>query len=307
MAVAYTLIPMGFQTVARVAMSTRKASCVLVLMSGVLFMQTTAVAAPRANVQSPRCGVNQQQINDNNNLLLLGGTARGPMKQFIVGEFGKDVDQQRRMLGKFDRCGVLTQADISYDKQDVNTRLSLDMKIERVRAGWQARYEMTIYAMRENAEAVVHHKQGTTLYYAGRNGSITSASEQFVMQGETGFTETVNDYDSRQRLIRSVARGSDSSSNGEYSYRWNDKNQLVKSGSARSTVVWNYDKQGRELGVDISEYNPLSATTTLDVCQLWDERGNCTLSYSREMEVSALGMYRRNIAAASRYEYWDQP
>ncbi|ROR14654.1 hypothetical protein EC836_101146 [Erwinia sp. JUb26] len=288
-------------------MRTRKTSCVLVLMSGLLVMQTTAAAPNKTKVQSPRCAVNQQQINDNNNLLLLGGTAKGPMKQFIVGEFGKDVDQQKRLLGKFDRCGVLTQADISYDKQDANTRLKLDMKIERVKVGWQARYDITVYALRDNAEAVLHHKQGTTLYFSGRNGSITSASEQFVMQGEDGFTETVNDYDRRGRLIRSVARGTDGSSNGEYVYRWNEKNQLLTSGSERSTIQWNYDKQGRELGVNISEYNPFSATTTLDVCQLWDERGNCTLSYSREMEVSAVGMYRRNIAAASRYEYWDQP
>ena len=288
-------------------MRTRKTSCVLVLMSGLLVIQTAAAATNKAKVQPPRCAVHQQQINDNNNLLLLGGTAKGPMKQFIVGEFGKDVDQQKRMLGKFDRCGVLTQADISYDKQDANTRFKLDMKIERVSVGWQARYEITVFALRDDAEAVLHHKQGTTLYFSGRNGSITSASEQFVMQGEEGFTETVNDYDRRNRLIRSVARGSDNTSNGEYFYRWNDKNQLLSSGSERSTIQWNYDKQGRELGVNIREYNPFSATTTQDECQLWDERGNCTLSYSREMEVSAVGMFRRNIAAASRYEYWDQP
>lgn len=288
-------------------MRMRKTRCVLGMLSGLLVMQTTAASASKTRVEPAHCAVNQQQINDNNNLLLLGGTAKGPMKQFIVGEFGKDVDQQKRMLGKFDRCGVLTQADISYDRQDINTRLKLDLRIERVSVGWQARYDMTIFGMRNNSEVVLHNKQGSTLYFSGHNGSITSASEQFVMQGGDGFTETVNYYDRHSRLIRSVVRGTDNSSNGDYFYRWNDKNQLQTSGSARSTIQWNYDPQGRELGVNIREYTPFSATTTLDQCQLWDERGNCTLSYSREMEVSAMGMFRRNSATGTRYEYWDQP
>ncbi|WP_433977333.1 hypothetical protein [Erwinia sp. E_sp_B01_9] len=36
----------------------------------------------------------------------------------VVGEFGKDVNQQKRILGQFDRCGALIRADISYDKNE---------------------------------------------------------------------------------------------------------------------------------------------------------------------------------------------
>lgn len=286
-------------------MKKRITGCTLAVILGLLFTHT--VAAASAPEKAPRCLPQQQQANNNNNMMLLGGTATGPMQRFAVGEFGKDVDRQKRMLGEFDACGVLSRVDMSFDKRENSTQLKLVMAIERIDDGWLGQFDVMVFVLRDGHEIPVHRKRGTTHYVTGRNGSIISATEKFIQQGEPGFTETVNHFDSRSRLIRTVSRSSDSDSNSDVRYSWNDRNQPVSSESDRSSIHWRYDKQGRELGVEVREVSPLVATSTLDECQLWDEKGNCTLSYSREMEVSAAGLIRRNLSAASRYEYWGQP
>ncbi len=37
---------------------------------------------------------------------MLGGRAKGAVRKVIAGEFGKDVDSQKRVLGQFDPCGI---------------------------------------------------------------------------------------------------------------------------------------------------------------------------------------------------------
>lgn len=281
---------------------TRSALAVLL---GMLFTQTAA-AAP-APIKKTDCSPKQQQINDNNNLLLLGGTAKGAVNRFAVGEFGKNVDRQKRMLGEFDRCGILNRVDMRYDKREGNTRFNMIVAGERTDDGWLGQFEVVVFALRNGSEVAVYHKQGTTHYITGRNGNIVSATEQFVLQGQPGQTTIINYFDSQSRLIRSVSRSSDSNSNSDVHYRWNARNQLLSSASDRSSIRWDYDEKGRELGAETREATPFVASTTVDRCQLWDDKDNCTLSYTREMEVGATGLYRNHLGTGTRYEYWDQP
>lgn len=285
-------------------MKTQMTGCTLAALLGLLFTQTVAAAPASENIT--RCAPNQQRVNDNNNLLLLGGTAKGPVNRFAVGEFGKNVDRQKRLLGEFDRCGVLSRVDMSYDKREGNTRLKMIMAAEKIDDGWLAQFDVMVFVLRDGREIPVHRKQGTTHYVTGRSGNIISANETFILQGKPGFTETINHFDSRSRLIRSVSRSSDSNSNSDVHYHWNNRNQLVSSESEHRSAHWNYDKAGRELGVEMREATPFVASSTLDECQLWDNKDNCTLSYSREMEVSAAGLFRNSLSAGSRYEYWGQ-
>ncbi|NJD00718.1 hypothetical protein [Candidatus Erwinia dacicola] len=68
-------------------------------------------------------------------------------------------------------------------------------------------------------------------------------------------------------------------------------------------MQWRYDKQDRELSLTTKTDNALSSMTSVDECQLWDDRGNCPLSYSSEMEVFPSRIGCRNITAAYRFEY----
>ncbi|HBV38377.1 MAG TPA: hypothetical protein DEF05_01460 [Erwinia sp.] len=253
------------------------------------------------------CPANAARVNDSNSLLLLGGTAKGPVKQVVMGEFGKDVDQQKRILGDFDRCGALLRASISFDKNEGNVAFRMVQNITRVATGWQADYVLAIFVLKQGKLVEVSNKQGTINYLTGKTGTITSSSEAFLLQGKKGFTETTNRYDSQQRLLKSVARGSDEQANGEYHYRWNAENQLVASRSGNSEMQWTYDDKHREKGLLMKTQNPGSELITQDECQLWDDRGNCTLSYSHEREIFAHGEVLRNISAAYRFEYWDKP
>lgn len=252
------------------------------------------------------CPAQAQQINDSNSLMMLGGTAKGPVKQVVVGEFGKDVDQQKRILGQFDRCGALIRADISYDKNEGAMMLRMVQSIARASDGWQAVYDMAVFVVKEGKPVEVNRKQGTIDYLVSTKGIITSATDAFMLKGKKGFTETTNSFDSQLRLIKSVARGSDTEANGEYLYQWNKKNQLVTSLSANSKMSWSYDKQDRELRLTTTTHSDYSDMVSVDECQLWDERGNCTLSYSHETEVFPQGKVNRNISAAWRFEYWDK-
>lgn len=253
-----------------------------------------------------RCPAQAQQINDSNSLLLLGGTARGPIKQVVVGEFGKDVNQQKRILGQFDRCGALVRADISFDKNEGNMKLAMVQSIARVSDGWQSVYDLSVFVVKEGQSEEVNRKQGTVNYLVSKRGIITSSTDAFLLKGEKGFTETTNSFDSRLRLIKSVARGSDEQANGEYRYQWNSKNQLTSASSDSNKMTWSYDKQDRELRLLTLTHNANSELTSVDECQLWDQQGNCTLSYSHETEVFAKGEINRHISAAYRFEYWDR-
>ncbi|WP_158784821.1 hypothetical protein [Pantoea sp. BAV 3049] len=265
-----------------------------------------AALAPDVALGAANCPGNAQQINDSNSLLLLGGTAKGPIKQVVVGEFGKDVDQQKRILSEFDRCGVLERADVTFDKNEGNMMLKMVQSIVRVTTGWEAVYDLSVFVIKEGQPFEVNRKQRTINFLVGKQGTITSSSDAFLLKGEKGFTETTNTYDSHLRLIKSVARGSDAQANGEYTYRWNRKNQLVSSHSGANKMTWTYDKNDREQRLLTMTHNDNSDLTSVDECQLWDEHDNCTLSYSHETEVFAKGEVRRNISAAYKFEYWDQ-
>lgn len=264
------------------------------------------VALSVAAFAAENCPAQSQQINDSNSLMMLGGTAKGPVKQVVVGEFGKDVNQQKRILGQFDRCGALIRADISYDKNEGALMLRMVQSIARASGGWQAVYDMSVYVVKEGKPVEVNRKQGTIDYLVSPRGIITSATDAFMLRGKKGFTETTNTFDPQLRLIKSVARGSDTEANGEYLYQWNSKNQLVASLSANSKMTWSYDKQDREQRLTTTTHSDNSEMVTVDECQLWDERGNCTLSYSHETEVFAEGEVNRNISAAYRFEYWEK-
>lgn len=255
---------------------------------------------------TPGCPPHYQQINDSNALLVLGGTATGPVKQVVVGEFGKDVDRQKRMLAKFDACGVLLQANISVDKNEGNVVMKAVQSITRVEDGWQTAYDISVFVIRAGEVEPVTRKEGIISYMTGRNGTITSSTDTFLLQGVKGFTATTNSFDARFRLIKSVARGSDSLANGESIYQWNKKNQLTSSFSGSNRMFLRYDSQDRELMLRTLTTSPLSQLHTVDECQLWDDRGNCTLSYSRETELFPAGMIRRDITTAYRFEYWDK-
>ncbi|MEI2264126.1 hypothetical protein [Erwinia sp. CGal63] len=253
------------------------------------------------------CPVNAARINDSNSLLLLGGTAKGTIKQVVMGEFGKDVDWQKRLLSEFDRCGALLRADISFDKNEGNVVLKMAQNITRVATGWKAVYALSVYVLQKGELVEVNNKRGTISYLTGKKGVITSSSEAFLLQGKEGFTETTNSYDSRLRLVKSVARGSDADANGEFLYRWDAQNRLITSSSADSETQWRYDTKNREQGLLTHRHQPHSELTTQDECQLWDEHDNCTLSYSHEKEVFADGNIVRNISTAWRFEYWEEP
>ncbi|KQN53052.1 hypothetical protein [Erwinia sp. Leaf53] len=255
---------------------------------------------------APCTGVNAQ-VNENNNIILLGGTSKGPIKQVVIGEFGKDVNVQKRLLAQFDRCGVLSVADMTYDKQDGRTLLKLVQKIVRVSDGWQMSYNISLSVLKDGRPVEVSRKQGEASYLTGRSGGITSASDAFILQGEKGFTTSVYAFDRQRRLVSGWSRGSDALSNDETHYSWSDTHQLTGIQSGQTTTTLRYDAQGRELQMSQRRTDPFSQETTVDTCQLWDDRGNCTLSYSHQMELRNSGIWSRNLAAAYRFEYWDRP
>jgi len=252
------------------------------------------------------CPADSKAANDSNSVIMLGGTSKGEVRQFVVGEFGKDVDLQKRLLGQFDRCGNLTVADISYDKNEGNVQLKMEQHIARVTDGWQAEYSYSIMVQQQGKTVEVSNKQGIINYKVGKRGNITSATDIFTSMGEKGFTETTYSHDDNLRLLKSVARGTDNLTNGEYHYQWNDKGQVSTTTSAKSKETYTYDKQNRELRLHSVTTTPVGVITAIDECQSWDDIGNCTLSYSRETEVMDKLTVKRNLSAAYRFEYWDE-
>lgn len=82
---------------------------------------------------------------------------------------------------------------------------------------------------------------------------------------------------------------------------------MVASTSARSKETYSYDNQWRELRLHGTSTTPVSTLRSVDECQLWDEVGNCTLSYLHETEVFAKGTIERHLSSAYKYQYWDRP
>ncbi|GLR07310.1 hypothetical protein COO59_17905 [Mixta theicola] len=244
-------------------------------------------------------------IKQSNSVILLGGTAKGKIKQLVMGEFGKNVNSQKRVLGQFDRCGQLIVADISYDKNDQNSVLAMVQHISRVSHGWLAEYQISIKVQKEDALVEVNNKRGNISYMVGTKGNIISASDSFMLMGKKGFTETTYDYDKQLRLSNSTSRGSDALTNGEYRYRWNKTGLLLGSSSAQSQESYTYDNQQRELGMRMVNATSNGSVITLDECQSWDKTGNCTLSYSHETETAGQETLQRQLGTAYRFEYWD--
>lgn len=254
-----------------------------------------------------RCGPQSQAIASSNNWIMLGGNAKGAVRQVIAGEFGKNVNSQKRILGQFDPCGDLMVADVSYDKSENNIRLSMEQHIARVENGWMAEYAWLVKVVKEGKEVVVDNRQGTINWLTGRQGNIVSASEKFISMGKKGFTDTTYRYDTQLRLQKSVSRGTDELTNGENHYHWNSQGLVTRATTARGKDIYTYDKQFRELRLDGQSSTPLSTIRSVDECQLWDDVGNCTLSYLHETEVFAQGTIERHLSSAYKYEYWDQP
>jgi len=261
----------------------------------------------QCSVVASACRPQSTTITNSNNLILLGGNAKGAVKQVIAGEFGKDVNSQKRVLGQFDACGDLTVADVSYDKNERNVILSMEQHIARVQGGWVAEYAWLVKVLKEGKEVVVDNRQGTINWQKGEHGNITSASDKFISMGKSGFTDTTYRYDRQLRLEKSVARGSDPTTNGEFHYHWNPKGLVTRTTSARSTDNYTYDPQWREVRLNGTASTPLSTIRSVDECQSWDEVGNCTLSYLHETEIFTRGTIERHLSSAYKYEYWDQP
>jgi hypothetical protein len=49
---------------------------------------------------STACPPFSKNITSSNNWIMLGGDAKGAVRQVVAGEFGKDVDSQKRVLGQ---------------------------------------------------------------------------------------------------------------------------------------------------------------------------------------------------------------
>ena len=199
----------------------------------VLTLILTALCSGSAAASA--CSPNNAAVANSNNLILLGGNAKGAVKQVVAGEFGKDVNSQKRVLGQFDACGDLTVADVSYDKSERNVILSMEQHIARVQGGWVAEYAYLVKVLKEGKEVVVDNRQGTINWQKGQHGNITSASDRFTSMGKSGFTDTTYRYDRQFRLEKSVARGSDPLTNGENHYPWNPQGLGTRTTSARST------------------------------------------------------------------------
>lgn len=253
------------------------------------------------------CPPYSKAVTNSNNWILLGGSAKGQVRQVIAGEFGKDVNSQKRVLGQFDRCGDLLVADISYNKNERNVILSMEQHLVRVQNGWVAEYAYLVKVIRQGSEVVVDNRQGTIQWQKGKNGNIISASDKFISMGKAGFTDTTYRYDKRFRLLKSIARGTDPVSNGEYRYEWNPQGLVTRSTSARRKDTYTYDNQWRELRRNGSATTDVSTLRTVDECQFWDDKGNCTLSYLNETEVFDKGTIQRHLSAVYKYQYWDKP
>ncbi|KHE00785.1 hypothetical protein NL54_13370 [Pantoea stewartii] len=273
----------------------------------ILLSAVLTVMACHAPLTFAACKSNSKAVSDSNNWILLGGSAKGAVRQVVAGEFGKDVNSQKRVLGQFDPCGDLLVADISYDKNERNVILSMEQHLVRVQEGWVAEYAYLVKVLKQGKEVVVDNRQGTINWHKGKNGNIISASDKFISMGKSGFTDTTYRYDKHYRLLKSIARGTDPVSNGEYRYAWSPQGLVTRTTSARRKDTYTYDDKGRELRLNGTASTDVSTLRTVDECQFWDDKGNCTLSYLNETEVFEKGTVQRHLSAVYKYQYWDKP
>ncbi|RPE03070.1 hypothetical protein BBB56_06635 [Candidatus Pantoea deserta] len=276
-----------------------KRSLIAALVLGSLFASPALWAAA--------CGPHSQAVASSNSWIMLGGSAKGAVRQVIAGEFGKDVDSQKRVLGQFDPCGILLVADVTFDKKEHNVVLSMEQHIARVQGGWVGEYAWLVKVLKEGQEQVIDNRQGTISWLIGQHGNIVTASDKFTSMGKSGFTDTTYRYDAQLRLRKSVSRGTDTLTNGESSWQWNPQGQVVSAVTARSKDRYTYDKNFREWQLHGTATTPVSTVRSVDECQLWDDVGNCTLSYLHETEVFEKGTIERHLSAAYKYQYWDRP
>lgn len=258
-------------------------------------------------VAKTACPPLNQQVNDSNNVILLEGTGKGNVKQVIVGGFGKDINQQARLLGTFDVCGRLTQADFTFQQTENGVTVEMVNHLESSPQGWEAVYEVVVTTRKGEQNVPIRLKQGRIRYQMGQQGNITSASDTFLLQGEEGFTQTTYRYNPSMLLTHSVARGTDPLANGEMVWQWNQRGQLLSGKSDKRETRYHYDEHFRETQMITTEKTETGKTVTVDECQLWDETGNCTLTYTRESESLPGRTLTRNLGTAMKYTYWDQP
>ncbi|MBS0969599.1 hypothetical protein CYR40_16080 [Chimaeribacter arupi] len=254
------------------------------------------------------CAVKNRQVNESNIQILLGGSARGDIRQFVSGSLGKDVNQQVHLSGNIDRCGRLSEAVFKYQKTENNLRLEMVSRTLRVEAGWITDYEVRISVLKEANQTLVNRKRGTLYYTTGKRGNITASTDLFTINDRRGFTTGTYDYDAQLRVVRSVTRGTDALSNQETRYRYTPQGWLLSATATdgdRST--YRYDPQGRESGSVTFSSSPFSQTSRVERCQSWDEAGNCTLSDTFETELLPSMRLTRNLGTAYQYRYWDEP
>ncbi len=89
---------------------------------------------------------------------MLGGSAKGVVRQVIAGEFGKNVDSQKRVLEQFDPCGILMVVDVTFDKKERNVILSMEQHIALVQGGWVEEYVYLVKVLKEAQEQVVDNR-----------------------------------------------------------------------------------------------------------------------------------------------------
>ncbi|QCR36688.1 hypothetical protein [Nissabacter sp. SGAir0207] len=252
-----------------------------------------------------RCPMKNQQINESNALILLGGTGRGEIRDFSAGTIGKDVNLQSHYSGSFDRCGQLEEAAFKYQKTERNVRLEMANHTLRSGEGWVTQYDIAVSMFRDNQVRLLTRKRGTLHFTTGKHGNITAATDTFLINEERGFTNSTYRYDDQWRLVESTARGTDALNNEQLRYRYSPQGWLLASDSDKGGISYRYDDKGVEQSSTRHNRSAVSESSSLESCQSWDEHGNCTLSETLETEMFATMRLTRNISTAYQYHYWD--
>ncbi len=267
-----------------------------VLLLGSL-MLTSAAAAEN-------CADRYRRVNDNNNLIMLDGNARGNIKMMVSGMVGKDVNEQATGNIRFDQCGVLSDALFDYHKSEGQVILKMVNHTVKVAGGWESSYEIAVIVNKEGTQTLVTHKLGKINFATDKTGVITTSTDAFTINDQKGFTTTVYAYDKRRRLLKSVARGSDALANDQYVYNYDKKGLLHTTASSKGSTTYRYDDAGRELGSNSVSTTSISQISKIEECQRFDEVGNCVLSYGRETEIFPLYVIKRHRSTAMQYQYW---
>lgn len=260
-------------------------------------LSTSAVAAVS-------CADKHRRVNDNNNLIMLDGNARGNIKMMVSGMVGKDVNEQASGNIRFDRCGVLSDALFDYRKSEGSVILRMINHTVKAPGGWESDYEITVILDKEGTQTLATHKLGKINFSTDKTGLITTSTDAFTINDQKGFTTTVYSYDKRRRLVKSVSRGSDALANDQYVYNYDKKGLLATTASSKGSTTYRYDDAGRELGSNSVSTTSISQISKIEECQRFDAVGNCVLSYGRETEIFPLYVIKRHRSTAMQYQYW---